>query len=247
MPPAPRTLVSLLAAAALVIQASPAQAATNGTLTQLASPSGCITDASAPLTGCGTGSALLGTAPFFGSHAVTLSPDGKNLYAVSFNSDAVTVFDRATPSGRLTQKSGTAGCIANGMLAGCAMGKAMSKPTSIAASPDGKSVYVASIISSSVAVFDRNRSTGTLVQKSGVAGCFADAPRPDCTAGRALDGADAVAVSPDGRSVYVATFKSNGRRHLRPQPVGRSAGAEGGPGRLHRRDGPRRLPARGVR
>ena len=33
--------------------------------------------------------------------------------------------------------------------------------------------------------------------------------RPDCLPGRALLGASSVAVSPDGRHVYAAAFKSN--------------------------------------
>jgi len=185
---------------------APAQGATIGTLTQLASPNGCIADASAPITGCGTGRGLLGTAPFFGSNAVALSSDGKNVYSASFNSNGIAVFDRNRTTGVLAQKAGAAGCIANEAVSGCALGRAMLKAVSVAVSSDGKSVYVASIAASSVAIFDRDGATGALSQKAGTAGCITELPVPACTDGRGLGGADAVTVSPDGRSVYVASF-----------------------------------------
>jgi DNA-binding beta-propeller fold protein YncE len=186
-----------------------AHAATVGTLKQLASPNGCVTDASAPITGCGTGRALFGTAPFFGSHAVALSPDGKNLYAASFNSDAIAVFARNTKTGVLKQMPGSAGCIVNAAFPNCATGEGLVKPTSVAVSPDGTSVYAASIVRSSVTAFKRSTKTGSLTQLPGTAGCIAADPGPECAAGRELGGADIVVVSPDNRNVYVGSFTSD--------------------------------------
>jgi len=72
----------------------------------------------------------------------------------------------------------------------------------VTVSPDGRSVYVASIISGAVAVFDR-AADGTLTQKPGSAGCISDSAFEPCVDGTALNGAFAVTVSPDGTSVYV--------------------------------------------
>lgn len=200
--------ITVLMVSAAVLH-GPANAATIGTLKQLASPGGCTTDTSTPVAGCGTARALDGVAPFFGSQAVALSPDGKHLYAAAFDSDAITVFNRSSSSGRLTQKPGTAGCASITTQPTCAQGRSLIKPTSIAVSPDGESVYVASIVGSSIAVFDRNRSTGTLTQKSGTAGCVAKDDAHQCAAGRAMDGVDVVAVSPDNKHVYAGGFTND--------------------------------------
>ena len=147
------------------------------------------------------------------AHSVTVSPDGQHVYMASFLGDAVAVFDRAA-DGSLSQKPGEAGCISQNGADGdlgttCADGPALDGGTDIRVSPDGESVYVASFLGNAVAVFDR-AADGTLTQKPGEAGCIsqngADGDgQTSCADGRGLDGAHAVTVSPDGRSVYVAS------------------------------------------
>ena len=57
--------------------------------------------------------------------------------------------------GELTQKPGTAGCISEfGNGGACVNGRALDGAIGVAASADGKSVYVASFVSDAVAVFD---------------------------------------------------------------------------------------------
>ena len=74
--------------------------------------------------------------------------------------------------GELSQKPGTAGCVSEtGTGGACQNGKALEDALGVAASPDGKSVYVASFASDAVAVFDRDPGTGALSQKPGTAGC----------------------------------------------------------------------------
>jgi DNA-binding beta-propeller fold protein YncE len=182
-----------------------------GDLTQKADPNGCIVnDASTDITGCtNTGLAL----DYAGS--VTVSPDGVSVYVVFCISDAVAVFDRAA-DGTLTQKAGTAGCIVNDAstdITGCDnTGKALYRATSVTVSPDGASVYVASYNSNAVAVFDR-AADGILTQKAGTAGCIVNDASTDITGctntGLALDGTGSVTVSPDGTSVYVASYSSD--------------------------------------
>jgi 6-phosphogluconolactonase (cycloisomerase 2 family) len=98
--------------------------------------------------------------------SVALSPDGKSLYATSENLDAVSAFSRNTTTGVLTQLSDEAGCVAenSASVPPCADGEALGSPQSIALSPDGKSLYVASEGSNAVAVFSRNTNTGALTQ-----------------------------------------------------------------------------------
>ncbi len=207
--PGVMALAATLACGFVWVAGSAATAPTIGTLTQQPDPSGCIADSGKPVTGCATATALLGPAPFFGSHSVVVSPDGRNVYAVSFGSSAVVVFDRDPSTGSLTQKSGTAGCISAAPKTGCARGRALSRPTSVDISPDGHSVYVASLLGQAVAVFDRRPSDGVLRQKAGRTGCIANSGRAGCATGRALEGPFAVAVSPTGNSVYVNDFRGD--------------------------------------
>lgn len=72
----------------------------------------------------------------------------------------------------------------------------------VATSPDGKSVYVATFSDDSIVIFDRDPATGVLTY----AGCIddEDTGADTCTAtSPGLDQPRGLAVSPDGRSVYV--------------------------------------------
>ena len=75
------------------------------------------------------------------------------------------VFDRAG-DGTLTQKPGPAGCISDTGAGRCRDGTALDvlasdgASLSVAVSPDGKSVYVASRLSNAVAIFDRTPTAG---------------------------------------------------------------------------------------
>ena len=197
--------------------------ATTGALTQKALAAGCIVNGpSTDVTDCdNTGRAL--DRP--GSLAV--SADGKSAYMAALDSNAVAVFDR-DPTGALTQKALAAGCIVDGPSADVAAcdnsGRALLLANSVTVSADGKSAYATSQTSHAVAVFDRDTTTGALTQKALAAGCIVNGPStdvPDCdNAGRALDGAFSVTVSPDGRSVYAFSLNSNAvsvfRRDLVP-------------------------------
>ena len=88
-------------------------------------------------------------------------------------------------------------------------GLGLDGPNSVAVSADGENVYATSLKSSSIAIFQRNPSTGALTQTTDGFGCLAAAAIPGCQTARGLVGADVVAVSPDGRDVYTGSFVGN--------------------------------------
>jgi DNA-binding beta-propeller fold protein YncE len=115
------------------------------------------------------------------------------------------------------QKEGPAGCTLWLKAAGCGFAQAMDGTEGLAVSPDGASLYVVAFESSALDVFDRNRETGTVLQKPNKAGCLAAKKEAVCTRARAMAGVSSVAVSPDNRNVYTTSFFSNAvdvfRRH----------------------------------
>ena len=167
--------------------------AANGDLT----PAGCIGN-----TGTGPASCV-GTDGLDGANSVAVSPDNKSVYVASARSNAVVVFRRAA-NGDLTP----AGCIGNTGTgpASCIGADGLHGADSVAVSPDNKSVYVASVGSDAVVVF-RRAANGDLTP----AGCIGNTGTgpASCTGADGLEGADSVAVSPDNKSVYVASFDSN--------------------------------------
>ena len=135
----------------------------NGRLIQKPDPVGCISVS-------GRGPCIDGKA-LENAQSVAVSPDGLSAYVASEQSNALAVFDRA-PNGTLAQKPGTAGCIRDITTTGlqCVDGTALADPESVAVSPDGLSVYVASEASDAVAVFDREPSPPPPLQSAGLFG-----------------------------------------------------------------------------
>ncbi|HWC07996.1 MAG TPA: hypothetical protein VG458_02985, partial [Solirubrobacterales bacterium] len=63
-------------------------------------------------------------------------------------------------------------------------------------------------LSNSVTAFDRNAGSGALVQKEATNACLILLRSAGCSFGRALVGPEGIDVSPDGRNVYVASFRT---------------------------------------
>ncbi|HEX2015667.1 MAG TPA: beta-propeller fold lactonase family protein [Solirubrobacteraceae bacterium] len=181
--------------------APPATAATPGALNEIQ----CLAEpAYGTYAACGTG------AGFELARAIVISPDGRNPYAVAqgFNGPGgLTSFDRDPSTGALTQKSlANNGCIHDGpATATCA-----SEPNGLlkglaflALSPDGKYLYTAASGSEAIGIFQRDLTTGVLVQT----GCMKSSTSPATCATNVASISQllAIAVSPDGKNLYATT------------------------------------------
>jgi 6-phosphogluconolactonase (cycloisomerase 2 family) len=183
-------LVCALSPCATAVAASPP-----GTLAPLAGAGGCVSQ-SAPL-GCTAARGL------DDARAVALSPDGKSLYAVAATPASVTSFSVDARNGLLQQLNLSAGCLVSIDQTDCGSARALTGASAIAVSPDGLHVYVAASTAGAVTSFAR-QPNGSLVQLAGIAGCSTTTLTPGCDTAPSLGGADAIAISPDGRFVYVA-------------------------------------------
>jgi sugar lactone lactonase YvrE len=173
-----------------------------GALTQPNGAAGCVSQNGAGP--CADGHAL------DGANGVATSLDGKSVYVASFFDDAVVRFSRNTTTGAITEPPTTAGCVSETGADVCVDGRGLDFANAVAVSPDGKSVYVASTDSNAVARFNRGPVAGGITQPAGNTGCVSDMGGLGCDLGRGLLGANLVAVSPDGTSVYVGSSSGNG-------------------------------------
>lgn len=164
---------------------------------------GCLADEATRL--C----ADLPGAPLDGAVGVAVSPDGASVYVAAQDSDAVSQFVRKAAGGRI----GLGGCLANGSAPPCRPPPLapLAGASGVAVSRDGRSVYVVSASTDSIAHFFRRGPKGRLTYD----GCLADDSAQGCQdlPGSPLGSAFGVAVSPDGRSVYVS------RPPATPSPV----------------------------
>jgi DNA-binding beta-propeller fold protein YncE len=152
-----------------------------------------------------------------GTGGVVVSPDGAHVYVSGFDSNTVAVFRRDTGGatlGHLTSE----GCLANSGVTTCdavpgtthGQAPGLGGPLRLALSPDGANLYVPGISSKTVAVLKREVG-GPAAGKLTSDGCLAYSSVATCDAvsgstharAPALEVPDAVAVSPDGRTVYV--------------------------------------------
>ncbi|MBS1889623.1 MAG: beta-propeller fold lactonase family protein [Actinobacteria bacterium] len=178
-----------------------------GGLEQLPGRLGCLAQGRTAVKLCGRARALKDPGVGFGSRAIAISPDGRNVYVASSKSDAIAIFDRNRQTGALTQPRGRGGCAAAKGAEGCALAVGLIGPNSVAVSPDGRNVYATSRGGSSLVTFARNPLTGALRQlPPAAAGCISGLPFPGCTPARALKDPDVVVISADGKNVYVGAF-----------------------------------------
>jgi Lactonase, 7-bladed beta-propeller/WD40-like Beta Propeller Repeat len=174
---------------------------TTGELSQLAGQQGCVS-----LHGS-DGACVDGVAPE-NPTAVAVSPDSRSVYVTTdFGPLAgILIFDRDPVTGELHQKPGTAGCILDDFDPSvCRDGFMLESPIDVVVSPNGRFVYVLRQ-EGGVLSFARDPSTGDLTQRQGPGACLVPYdPTGTCEVGRAL-ASGGFAISPDGTSLYVASF-----------------------------------------
>ena len=203
---------------------------TTGAITQPAGTAGCISETGAGP--CADGHGLERPERGGGERRT-----GRASTSPRIASDAVARLNRNTTTGAITQPAGSAGCVSETGAGPCADGHGLDGPYGVAVSPDGKSVYVASCDSDAVARLNRNTTTGAITQPAGTAGCVSETGAGPCADGHGLDVPHSVAVSPDGKSVYVASPQQQRRGAPQPQHDHRGDHPARRDRRLHQRDG----------
>jgi 6-phosphogluconolactonase (cycloisomerase 2 family)/photosystem II stability/assembly factor-like uncharacterized protein len=143
------------------------------------------------------GCAAIPDEPIGTVNSLAASPDGSSLYAAT--DSALTVFSRDR-EGELSY----AGCFANLGDHGCETPayNSLRLPYGVVVSPDGKSVYAIAQYSDAITAFNR-APDGSLTY----AGCIANDGRAGCDTPthQSISDPTALAISPDGRSVYVVS------------------------------------------
>ena len=156
-------------------------------------PGGCIKDF--PRADRCTGSAGL-----VGASGVAVSPDGENVYVTASTARSLLVFARDAATGDLTPVE----CVSDdGSDGRCTDGTGLFGASSVTVAPDGGQVFVTAAAVGAVTAYARNQDGGRLTPQD----CLLDdAPRGgSCRRAPALAGAAASAISPDGRTLFVAS------------------------------------------
>jgi DNA-binding beta-propeller fold protein YncE len=135
--------------------------------------------------------------------AVAVSPDDKNVYVGSsaqysedLQTDAVATFSRDGSTGVLTET----GCVSEtGSDGQCDTAGGIAGVDGLAVSPDGRDLYT--ISDGAIASFRRDTATGALMKN----GCVTDRPKTSCSRVTASGRPTDLAISPDGKNVYVTS------------------------------------------
>jgi DNA-binding beta-propeller fold protein YncE len=150
--------------------------------------------------------------------AVAVSPDGRNVYALSSDPQtarsAVVGLRRSRRNGGLGALAGRGGCVGSARAGACSVSApGLRGAAALTISPDGRFVYVASALSSAVTVLVRHPGSGRLRPLPGAGGCLIEAGIPPSPSDRGcqwtaggLGGARALALSANGRQLYVGAF-----------------------------------------
>jgi DNA-binding beta-propeller fold protein YncE len=177
---------------------------TRNTVTGALTDAGCKEDQL--MSNCGPGNVVHGLAD---ANDVAVSPDGASVYVASRGDMALVHFARSTTGdiGALSDQGCFNDPAGESVGNGCGAGRQQAgliDAYALAVSPDGTSVYIAARGAGALVRFARTPGTGAL----SALGCIADVGGTDCGGGNShegLAGAEGVAVSPDSRSVYVAS------------------------------------------
>ena len=142
-----------------------------------------------------SGLADRGGAALNGPTALAVSPDGLHLYAAAKLGNALESFTRDAGTGQLTHFSTL---VDSQALPGGGQLDGLLEPRALILSPDGLHLYAASAVDSAVTMFSRNALSGELTYLGQVRDATGNPPIDG------LNGATALAFSPDGLHLYVA-------------------------------------------
>jgi DNA-binding beta-propeller fold protein YncE len=193
-----------------------ARDARTGRLRQLAGDAACIAeqeiegdDDDPPVVeSCRPGRGLVGAT------AVSVSPDGTNVYVLA--RDSIATFRRGA-GGALIQPAGSRGCLNADGSGGCTAVPQLENGLDLAIGPGGRAVYVVSYQPGSITVLRRDSNTGSLARLTALV-----SPALDGVAGLTItpDGEDLYAVSPFQDAVLVFTRRPDGRIDRLPGAAG---------------------------
>lgn len=141
---------------------------------------------------------------------LAISPDGRSVYVAAYVDGAVAHLRRNKRTGKLR----SAGCVESPPLAACAAeAQGLGGVTAVAVHPNGRHVYAVSGGDGALMHLKRNKRTGKLTY----ARCIADTVEGVACPARVpgLSGANDLAISRDGRSLYVAAVGSHAITHFR--------------------------------
>ena len=185
--------------------------AVSGKLTQLKGGAGCFDNQGGTHNPSCTGIPGLVTAS-----GITVTPDGRSVFVAAPDSAAITTFRRNLGSGALTR----VGCISGSqsLPPGCTLDSHLDTPLSLSVSANALTLYVGSRDGPTLLAFRVDRR-GMLTELS----CLQDEPNgqppaPGCTPQTAIGTAHGLALSPDGRELYVAAQYGNAITALRLDP-----------------------------
>ncbi len=134
----------------------------------------------------------LGEDALNGVRSLAMSPDGEFVYSVAMFSNSLATFDRNKVSGALSFVDAIYD--ADGGVDG------LDGPRSIVISPDGKNLYVAAYDDNKLSVYSRNSVTGD----ASFLGVYEEGDQDV----EELTGPHALALSPDGKNLYVALWSN---------------------------------------
>ncbi|MBV9592489.1 MAG: cadherin-like domain-containing protein, partial [Actinobacteria bacterium] len=188
-----------------------------GLLAQKAGVTGCLSDNGMDNAGAST----CQVARELG-YGLAISPDGHTLYVAAGEDSPATAGGVAilhvSDDGTVSQLPGAAGCISdtgrdnNTGAPTCTAGRGLTESYGLTVSPDGRTLYLADDSrDGGLAVFSLDPSTGEATQLPGLAGCIdadgeSNGTPGQCTQAPATTNDWIPAVSPDGRSVYLAAY-----------------------------------------